>query len=193
MHCSANTTWLPVATFRRSLDDDEHVTSSSVNGVVRYRGHQDHHQDDRHLDHQVRFQGDRHQGQLVHQSRHLDDHPDHQDDLVRHLGDQLPDRQDDLRQDHPVRVCQVLMDALVHQYLQDHDQVHLQEYDLCEHQHLDQRDDHPSEDDQRQELRLDDQEEEELDDHFLEVAELDDHLDLDAVAEEDAEPKAQEL
>lgn len=48
-------------------------------------------------------------------------------------------------------------------------------------------------DDQRQELRLDDQEEEELDDHFLEVAELDDHLDLDAVAEEDAEPKAQEL
>jgi hypothetical protein len=35
------------------------------------------------------------------------------------------------------------MDALVHQYLQDRDQVHLQEYDRCEHQHLGQLDDHP--------------------------------------------------
>jgi hypothetical protein len=47
--------------------------------------------------------------------------------------------------------------------------------------------------DRRRELRLDDQVEEELDDRYLEVAELDDHLDLNAVAAEDVEQKAQEL
>jgi len=80
------------------------------------------------------------------------------------------------------------MDALVHRYLLDRDQVHLQEYDQCEHQLQDQQDDHPLEDDQRQVLHLDDQEEEELDDRYLEVAELDDQMDpCEAVAEDEAQ------
>jgi len=69
------------------------------------------------------------------------------------------------------------MDALVHQYLLDHDQVHLQEYDRFEHQHLGQQDDHPLADDQHPALHLDDQEVAELDDHYLEEAELDDQMD----------------
>ena len=179
-----------MATFHQSLDDDEHVTSSLVNGVDHYRDRQDRRQDDHHQDHQVRHQDDQH---LDHRSRHLDDrHQDHQDDLVRHLDDQHPGHQDDRldHQDHQVRVCPGQMDALVHQYLQDRDQAHLQEYDRCVHQRLDHLDDHPLVDDRRQELRLDDQEEEELDDRYLEVAELDDHLGLSAVAAEDAEQQA---
>ena len=126
-----------MATFHRSLDDDEHVTSSLVNDVDRYRDRQDRHQDDHHQDHQVRHQDDHHQD---------DRHQDHQDDLVRHLGDRHRDHldhQDDQRQDHQVRVCQGQMDALVHRYLQDRDPVRLQEYDRCVHQHPDQLDDHP--------------------------------------------------
>jgi hypothetical protein len=151
VRCFANTTWLPVATFRRSLDDDARVTSSSANGVDRYRDHQGH--------------------------RHQDDqHPDHQDDLVRHLGDRHRDHLDHLddrlgHQDHQVRVCQGQMDALVHQYLLDRDQVHLQEYVQCEHQHQDQQDGHPLVDDQRQAPHLGDQEAAELDDRYLEEAE----------------------
>jgi len=69
------------------------------------------------------------------------------------------------------------MDALAHRYLLVHDQVHLLEYDQCEHQHLGQQDDHPSADDQHPALHLDDQEVAELDDHCLEEAELDDQMD----------------
>ena len=182
MRCSANTTWLPVATFHRSLDDDEHVTSSLENGVDRYRDHQDRrHQDDRHQDHQdhqVRHQDDQHQD---HQGRHQDDqhpdhrnrhlgdqHQDHQDDLVRHLGDQHLDHSDGQLQDHQVRVYQGQMDALVHQYLLDRDQVHLQEYVQCEHQHQDRQDGHPLVDDQRRAHHLGDREVAELDDRYLE-------------------------
>ena len=137
-----------MATFHRSLDDDEHVTSSLVNGVDRYRDHQDRrHQDDRHQDHQVRHQDDRHRDHLDHRNRHQDDrHQDHQDDLVRHQGDQHLDRQDDRHQDHQdrqVRVYQGQMDALAHRFLPDRDRVHLQEYDRYEHQHLGLQDDHP--------------------------------------------------
>ena len=175
MRCFANTTWLPVATFRRSLDDDARVTSSSANGVDRYRDHQGHrHQDDQHQDHQGRHQDDQHPD---HRNRHLgDQHQDHQDDLVRHLGDRHRDHLDHLddrldHQDHQVRVCQGQMDALVHQYLLDRDQVHLQEYVQCEHQHQDQQDGHPLVDDQRQAPHLGDQEAAELDDRYLEEAE----------------------
>jgi hypothetical protein len=112
-----------------------------VNGVVRYRDRQDRHQDDHHLDHQVRHSDDRHRD---HRSRHQDDqHQDHQDDLVRHLDDQHLGHLDDQHPDHQVRVCPGQMDALVHQYLQDRDQAHLQEYDRCVHQRLDRQDDHP--------------------------------------------------
>jgi hypothetical protein len=124
------------------------VTSSSANGVDRYRDHQD--------------------------RRHQDDqHPDHQDDPVRHLGDQHRDHLDHLddRLDHQVRVFQGQMDALVHQYLLDRDQVHLQEYVQCAHQHQDQQDGHPLVDDQRQAPHLGDQEAAELDDRYLEEAE----------------------
>ena len=76
-----------------------------------------------------------------------------------------------------MRECQGQMDALVHRYLLVHDQVHLQEFDQCEHQHLGQQDDHPSADDQHPALHLDDQEVAELDDHCLEEAELDDQMD----------------
>ena len=127
--------WLPVATFRRSLDDDARVTSFLANGVDRYRDHQGHrHQDDQHPDHQGRHQDDRHR--------------DHQD-----------------------RVCQGQMDALVHQYLLDRDQVHLQEYVQCEHQHQDRQDGHPLVDDQRRAHHLGDWEVAELDDRYLEEAE----------------------
>ena len=172
MRCFANTTWLPVATFRRSLDDDARATSFLANGVDRYRDHQDHrHQDDQHQDHQGRHQDDRHRDHLDHRNRHLgDQHQDHQDDLVRHLGDQHLDRLDD-RLDHQVRVCQGQMDALVHQYLLDRDQEHLQEYVQCEHQHQGQQDGHPLVDDQRQAPHLGDQEVAELDDRYLEEAE----------------------
>jgi hypothetical protein len=165
-----------------------------VNGVDRYRDRQDRRQDDHHQDHQDLHQDDRHRDHLDHQSRHQDDqHQDHRADLVRRLDDQHLDRQDDRHrdhQDHQVHVCPGQMDALVHQYLQDRDQEHLQEYGRCVHQRLDHLDDHPLVDDRRQELHLDDQEEEELDDRYLEVAELDDHLDLSAVAAEDAEQQA---
>jgi hypothetical protein len=76
------------------------------------------------------------------------------------------------------------MDALVHQCLQDRDQVHLQEFDQCEHQHQGQQDDHPLADDQHPALHLDDQEAVELDDCFLEVAELDDQMDPNVVVAE---------
>ena len=177
-----------MATFHRSLDDDEHGTSSLVNGVDRYRDRQVRHRDDHHQDHQVRHQDDLHQDHLDHQSRHLDDrHLDHQDDLVRHPDDRHLDHQDDRHQDHQVRVCQGQMDALAHQYLQDRDQVRLQEFDRCVLQHLVPLDGHLQEDDRRQELHPDDQEEEELDDRYPEVAVLDDHLDPSAVAAEDEE------
>ena len=147
-----------MATFHRSLDDDERVTSSLANDVDRCHDHQDRHQDDQHQDHQVRHQDDQHQD---HRNRHQDDqHQDHQDDPVRHLGDQHLDHQDDQHQDHQVRVCQGQMDALVHRFLLDRDQVHLQEYDRCEHRHQDRQDDHPLVGDQRQVLHRDDQEEE---------------------------------
>ena len=63
------------------------------------------------------------------------------------------------------------MDALVHRYLLDRDQVHLQEYVQCEHQHQDRQDGHPLVDDQRQAPHLGDQEAAELDDRYLEEAE----------------------
>jgi hypothetical protein len=63
------------------------------------------------------------------------------------------------------------MDALVHQYLLDRDQVHLQEYVQCEHQHQDRQDGHPLVDDQRRAHHLGDQEAAELDDRYLEEAE----------------------
>ena len=69
------------------------------------------------------------------------------------------------------------MDALVHRYLLDRDQEHLQEYDQCEHQHPGQQDDHPLVDDQHLALHPDDQVVAELDDHCLEAAELDDQMD----------------
>ena len=69
------------------------------------------------------------------------------------------------------------MDALVHRYLPDRDQEHLQEYDQCEHQHPGQQDDHPLADDQHLALHLDDQVVAELDDHCLEAAELNDQMD----------------
>jgi hypothetical protein len=74
------------------------------------------------------------------------------------------------------------MDALVHQYLLDRDQVHLQEYDQCEHQHPGQQDDHPLVDDQHLAPHPDDQVVAELDDCYLEAAELDDQMDPYAVA-----------
>jgi hypothetical protein len=74
------------------------------------------------------------------------------------------------------------MDALVHRYLLDRDQVHLQEYDQCEHQHPGQQDDHPLVDDQHLALHPDDQVVAELDDHCLEAAELDDQMDPYEVA-----------
>jgi hypothetical protein len=76
------------------------------------------------------------------------------------------------------------MDALVHRYLLVRDQVHLQEYDQCEHQHPGQQDDHPLADDQHPALHLDDQEVAELDDHCLEEAELDDQMDPNVVVVE---------
>ena len=76
------------------------------------------------------------------------------------------------------------MDALVHRYLLDRDQVHLQEYGQCEHQHQDQQDDHPLVDDQRQAPHLGDQEAAELDDRYLEEAEYDDQMDPCAVVAE---------
>ena len=63
------------------------------------------------------------------------------------------------------------MDALVHRYLLDRDQEHLQEYDQCEHQHPGQQDDHPLADDQHLAHHLSDQEVAELDDRYLEEAE----------------------
>ncbi|MEY4024606.1 MAG: hypothetical protein RL438_119, partial [Actinomycetota bacterium] len=96
-------------------------------------------------------------------------------------------------QDHQVRVYQGQMDALVHRYLLDRDQVHLQEYDQYELQHQGQQDDHPLEDDQRPVLHLDDQEVEELDDHYLEVAELDDQMDPCEVVAKDGVQKVQLL
>ena len=189
MRCSASTTWLLVATFHRSLDDDEHVTSSLANGVVRCLDRQDHrHQDDQHQDHQVRHQDDQHQ---VHRTHHRDDqHLDHQDDQDR-LGDQHPDHQDDQHQDLMDDQHQDQMDALVRRYLLDRDQEHLQEYGQCEHQHQGQQDDHPLVDDQHQEPHLDDQEEAELDDYCLEEAELDDQMDPNAVAAEVSAQQAQ--
>jgi hypothetical protein len=76
------------------------------------------------------------------------------------------------------------MDALAHRYLLVRDQVHLQEYDQCEHQHLGQQDDHSLADDQHPALHLGDQEVAELDDHCLEEAELDDQMDPCAVVAE---------
>ena len=139
-----------MATFHRSLGDDGHVTSSLVNGVVHYHDRQDHHfQDDHRQDHQVRR--DHHLGdhRLVHQSRHRDDLlQNHQDDLVRHLGDRHRDHldlQDDHQDysDHQVRVCQDQMDALARRYLQDRDREHSQESDPFEHQHPDLQGDRP--------------------------------------------------
>ena len=180
-----------MATFHRSLDDDEHGTSSLVNGVDRYRDRQVRHRDDHHQAHQDHHRDDHHQAHQDHQSRHRDDQrQDHQNDLVRHSDDQHRDHQDDRHrdhQDHQVRVCQGQMDALAHQYLQDRDQVRSQEYDRCVLQHLVPLDVHLQEDDPRQELHPDDQEEGELDDRYPEVAVLDDHLDPSAVAAEDEE------
>ena len=69
------------------------------------------------------------------------------------------------------------MDALVHRYLLDRDQVHLQEFDQYEHQHQGQQDDRPLADAQHQALHLDDQEVAELDDRCPEEAESDDQMD----------------
>ena len=189
MRCSASTKWLPVATFHRSLDDDEHVTSSLVNGVDRYLDRQDHrHQDDQHQDQMDHHQDDQHQ---VHRTRHRDDqHPDHQDDQDR-LGDQHPDHQGDQRQDQMDDQHQDQMDALVRRYLLDRDQVHLQEFGQCEHQHQGQQDDHPLVDGQHQEPHQGDQEEAELDDYRLEEAELDDQMDPFEVAAEVLAQQAQ--
>ena len=76
-----------------------------------------------------------------------------------------------------MRACQGQMDALVHRYLLVRDQVHLQEFDQCEHQHQGPQDGHPLADDQHPALHLGDQEVAELDDHCLEEAELDDQMD----------------
>lgn len=181
-------TWLPVATCHRNLDDDERVTFSLANDVVRYRDLQDCCQDDHHqehLVHQSQHQGGHHRVHLVHQSHRLGDHRDRLNGLVRYLGDQHLGHLDDLHQDYPVRACLGQMDALVHPYLPDRDQAHSPEYDRCEHQHLDQLADHPPVGDLRQVLRQDDLEEEELDDRSPEVAEWDDQLDLDVVVAED--------
>jgi hypothetical protein len=85
------------------------------------------------------------------------------------------------------------MDALVHRYLLVRDQVHLQEFDQCEHQHLGQQDDHPLADDQHPALHLGDQEVAELDDHCLAEAELDDQMDPNVVAAEQLAQQAQLL
>ena len=81
-----------------------------------------------------------------------------------------------------MRACQGQMDALVHRYLLDRDQEHLQEYDQCEHQHPGQQDDHPLADDQHLAPHLNDQVVAELDDHCPEAAELDDQMDPYEVA-----------
>jgi len=91
---------------------------------------------------------------------------------------------DDQRQDHQVRVCQGQMDALVHRYLLVRDQVHLQEFDQCEHQHQGPQDGHPLADDQHPALHLGDQEVAELDDRCLEEAESDDQMDPNVAAAE---------
>ena len=76
------------------------------------------------------------------------------------------------------------MDALVHRYLLDRDQVHLQEFDQYERQHQGQQDDRPLADDQHPALHLDDQEVAELDDRCPEEAESDDQMDPNVVAAE---------
>ena len=83
-----------------------------------------------------------------------------------------------------MRACQGQMDALVHRYLLGRDQVHLQEFDQCEHQHQGPQDGHPLADDQHPALHLGDQEVAELDDHCLEEAELNDQMDPNVVAAE---------
>lgn len=172
MHCFASTTWLPVATFHQSLDDDEHATSFSVNDVDRYHDLQDHHRDDRHQDHQD-HQDDRHQ-----------DHRQDDQHLV-HLGGQ-DHRQDDQHPGHLVRVFPVQKDATGHLFRQDHDLKHLQECDPYARQrpdqqgdqHLDHLDDRPSVGDQHPVRRQGDQEVVESDDRYLEVAESDDQMGL---------------
>ena len=177
MHCFASTTWLPVATFHQSLDDDEHATSFSVNDVDRYHDLQDHHRDDRHQD-LLGHRDDRHQDLLGHLDRHLDDQH-----LV-HLGGQ--DHLDDQHPGHLVRVFPVQKDATGHLFRQDHDLKHLQECDPYARQrpdqqgdqHLDHLDDRPSVGDQHPVRRQGDQEVVESDDRYLEVAESDDQMGL---------------
>ena len=83
-----------------------------------------------------------------------------------------------------MRACQGQMDALVHRYLLVRDQVHLQEFDQCEHQHQGPQDGHPLADDQHPALHLGDQEVAELDDRCLEEAESDDQMDPNVAAAE---------
>jgi len=119
---------LTAATFRRNLGDDVRATSSLVNGVGhcldhpdqddRRLGHQDHHRDDLHQDHQGLRQDDRHQ---VH--RNFD---------LGHLGDQRLDHRLDDR--HQVR-----LGALGHRFQLGRGRGHLQEDGqyVRPHRHLD--------------------------------------------------------
>jgi hypothetical protein len=164
-----------VATFRRSLDDDEHETFSLANDVVHCHDHQGHRQDDRHQDHQGHRQDDQH---LDHQNRHQDDQH------LGHPGDQ--GHSDDRHLGHPVRVFLDPMDALGHLFQLDRDQEHLQEYDPYARQHQDHQgdqhlvhlDDRPLVDDQHQERHQGGQEVVELVDRYLEVAESDGQMGL---------------
>ena len=111
------------ATFRRSLDDDEHVISFLEHDVVRHLDHLG----DRHLD----DQGHQH---LDHPDEHLRqrlDHPDErhhrmEDDHLGHLDEHL-DHLDERRPEPK--------DALVHQFRPVHDLALCQKDDQCVHLH----------------------------------------------------------
>ena len=109
------------ATFRRSLDDDEHVISFLEHDVVRHLDHRD----DRHLD----DQGHQHLDHLDEHLRQRLDHPDErhhrtEDDHLGHLDEHL-DHLDERRPEPK--------DALVHQFRLVHDLARCLKDDLYVH------------------------------------------------------------
>lgn len=159
-----STTWLPVATSHRSLDDDGHVIFSLVSDADHCRVHlrQGVHRQDR-QDHQGHRLDDRHLG---HRIRHLDDlHPDRLDD-PRLPDDQHQDHQDDQYLDHQDLVFLGQMSAMGHLCQRDHDLIGSQECVRYEHLHQVRKDDHPSAGDQHLVYHQDDPVEAELDDRY---------------------------
>ena len=111
------------ATFRRSLDDDEHVISFLEHDVVRHLDHLG----DRHLDDQGHQHLDHPDEHLRQRLDHLDErHHRMEDDRLGHLDEHL---------DHPDVRHLELKDALVHQFRLDHDQAQCQTNDRYVHLH----------------------------------------------------------